>query len=126
MCRLPSYSSHKLQPCDVATFAPLKAAYRKQVKRLDRGGVNTIGKEHFTSLYSPARSKAFTPRNIKASFTTTGLFSFNPNRVLNIIPKPPAEPATIEFNKVMIGPYSPQDEVQSPKILVSAEDVISL
>ncbi|KAF2685483.1 CENP-B protein, partial [Lentithecium fluviatile CBS 122367] len=28
LCRLPSHSSHKLQPLDVATFAPLKAAYR--------------------------------------------------------------------------------------------------
>ncbi|KAF1818899.1 CENP-B protein, partial [Dissoconium aciculare CBS 342.82] len=28
LCRLPSHTSHKLQPCDVAVFAPLKAAYR--------------------------------------------------------------------------------------------------
>ena len=27
LCRLPSHTSHKLQPCDVAVFAPLKAAY---------------------------------------------------------------------------------------------------
>jgi len=29
LCCLPSHTSHKLQPCDVAVFAPLKAAYRK-------------------------------------------------------------------------------------------------
>jgi hypothetical protein len=29
LCRLPSHTSHKLQPCDVAVFAPLKAAYRE-------------------------------------------------------------------------------------------------
>jgi hypothetical protein len=28
LCRLPSHTSHKLQPCDVAVFAALKAAYR--------------------------------------------------------------------------------------------------
>lgn len=28
LCRLPSHTSHKLQPCDVGPFAPLKAAYR--------------------------------------------------------------------------------------------------
>lgn len=28
LCRLPSYTSHKLQPCDVAVFGPLKTAYR--------------------------------------------------------------------------------------------------
>lgn len=32
--RLPSYTSYKLQPCDVGPFAPLKAAYRERVERL--------------------------------------------------------------------------------------------
>jgi hypothetical protein len=44
----------------VTVFAPSKAAYREQVERLERGGVHTIGKEHFTSLFSPVRKKAFT------------------------------------------------------------------
>ena len=64
--RLPSYTSHKLQPCDVGVFAPLKEAYRDEADRLFRGGVNTISKQHFTSLYSLAREKAFTKRNITA------------------------------------------------------------
>jgi hypothetical protein len=64
LCRLPSHTTHKLQPCDVGVFAPLKEAYRDEVDRLFRGGVNTIGKEHFTSVYSPARETAFIKRNI--------------------------------------------------------------
>jgi hypothetical protein len=60
LCRLLSHTSHKLQPCDVAVFAALKAAYRDKVERLERDSVNAIGKEHFTSLYSCPRSKAFT------------------------------------------------------------------
>ncbi|OBS17012.1 hypothetical protein FPOA_12469 [Fusarium poae] len=32
LCRLPSHTSHKLQPCDVSVFGPLKAAYRDQVE----------------------------------------------------------------------------------------------
>lgn len=63
LCRLPSHTSHKLQPCDVAIFAPLKAAYRDEVERLERGGVNAIGKEHFTQLYCRARNTAFTSRS---------------------------------------------------------------
>jgi hypothetical protein len=55
LCRLPSHTSHKLQPYDVAAFSLLKTAYRDQAERLEQGGVNTIGKEHFTSLYKPAR-----------------------------------------------------------------------
>ncbi|KAF4625232.1 hypothetical protein G7Y89_g12940 [Cudoniella acicularis] len=76
-----------------AVFAPLKEAYRAQVDRLERGGVNTIGKQHFTSLFSPARVTAFMPKNIKAGFATSGLFPFNPDRVLRSMPMPPAEPA---------------------------------
>lgn len=64
LCRIPSYTSYKLQPCDISVFGPLKVAYRDQVERLERGGVGTIGKEHFTYLYCPAREVAFTPRNI--------------------------------------------------------------
>jgi hypothetical protein len=99
LCRLPSHTSHKLQPCDVAVFAALKAAYRDEVDRLGRGGVDTIGKEHFTSLYSPARVRAFTKRNITSAWATTGLFPFNPNRVLKNIPKPVVQLAIPEVAK---------------------------
>jgi hypothetical protein len=88
LCRLPSHTSHKLQPCDIAVFAPLKTAYRDNAERLERGGVNTIGKQHFTSLYSPARETAFTKRNILAGWSKGGLFPFNPQRVLHDMEKP--------------------------------------
>lgn len=88
LCRLPSHTSHKLQPCDIAVFAPLKAAYRDNIERMERGGVNTIGKQHFTSLYSPARQLAFSRRNIVAGWSKGGLFPFNPHRVLRDIEKP--------------------------------------
>jgi DDE superfamily endonuclease len=32
--RIPSHTSHKLQPCDVGVFSPLKTAYRGLVERL--------------------------------------------------------------------------------------------
>lgn len=88
LCRLPSHTSHKLQPCDISVFAPLKTAYRDNAERLERGGVNTIGKQHLTSLYSSARDTAFTKRNILAGWSKGGLFPFNPQRVLGDIEKP--------------------------------------
>jgi hypothetical protein len=91
LCRIPSHTSHKLQPCDVGPFGPLKTAYREQVERLYRGGANTVGKQHFTSLYSRAREQALTSRNIKAGWSKTGLYPFNPHRVLKDIQKPLAE-----------------------------------
>ena len=34
LCRLPSHTSHKLQPCDVGVFASLKGFYRDEAERL--------------------------------------------------------------------------------------------
>lgn len=91
LCRIPSHTSHKLQPCNIGVFGSLKAAYREQVERLYRGGANTVGKEHFTSLYSPGRETALTPRNIKAGWIKAGLSPFNSDRVLRDIQKPLAK-----------------------------------
>jgi hypothetical protein len=88
LCRLPSHTSHKLQPCDVGVFGPLKAAYRDQVDQLDLGGAGTVGKEHFTLLYDKAREKAFTSRYIRSGWSRAGLFPFNRDKVLQDIPQP--------------------------------------
>jgi hypothetical protein len=131
LCRLPSYTSHKLQPCDVGVFAPLKGFYRDEVDRLFRGGANTVGKEHFTSLYSPAREKAFTKRNITAAWAAAGLFPFNPDRVLRATPKPPPESTVPRADGIEVGSCHqdelPQTELpQTPVTPVSAEGFMSL
>src|ERR1700674_3846876 len=85
-----------------------------------------VGKEHFTSLYCPARERAFTKRNITAAWAASGLFPFNPDRVLRYIPKPPAQLTASEAAEMKVGPY-PQDEVlQTPVTPVSAEALASL
>jgi hypothetical protein len=125
LCRLPSHTSHKLQPCDVGVFAPLKAAYRDQVERLYRGGVDIVGKEHFTSLYRPARERALTKRNITARWAATGLFPFSLERVLRGTPKPSAELTVPKADKVVGS--CPQDEVlQTPVTPVTTEALTSL
>lgn len=99
LCRLPSHTSHKLQPCDVGVFGPLKTAYREQVERLYRGGSNMVGKQHFTLLYDRARTKAFTPRNVLSGWSKTGLLPLNPDKVLKDIPKP--EPPVTDRKSVV-------------------------
>lgn len=127
LCQLPSHTSYKLQPCDVAVFALLKSAYREQVERLEWGGVNRIGKEHFNSLFSPARVKAFTAKNIKASFAATGLFPFNPDRVLSSMPKPAIGPFNSSTaDRVIVGLSSQEQIPQTPITPVSAEGLIFL
>jgi hypothetical protein len=107
-------------------FAPLKAAYRDEADRLCRGGANTVGKQYFTSLYSPARERAFTKRNIRAAWAAYGLFPFNPDRVLRVTPKPPAQSTVPRADEIKVGSYH-QDEVpQTPMTPVSAEGLASL
>jgi hypothetical protein len=126
LCRLPSHTSHKLQPCDISVFGPLKSAYRDQVERLERGCVGTISKEHFTSMYSPARKQVFTPRNIRSGWAKAGLFPFNPDKVLSDIPKPLAELTAPKSNEVMAVSCTQDQVPQTPVTPVSAEALTSL
>jgi len=114
LCRLASHTSHKLQPCDVGVFGPLKGAYRDLAERFYRGGANTVGKEHFTALYSAAREKTLTPHNIRAGWGRSGMYPFNPDRVLREIRKPPAE-LTVPKADDVEAPLCSQDEaLQTP------------
>jgi len=81
-------------------FASLKAAYCDEADRLSRRSTNTVGKQHFTSLYSPAREKAFTKRNIMAGWAACSLFPFNPDRVLRVTPKPPTQSTVPRANEI--------------------------
>ena len=94
LCRLPSHTSHKLQPCNISVFGPLKTAYREQVEHLERRSANAVNKEHFVLLYRRARDAALTARNIRSSWSKAGLFPFNPSRVLEGMSAPTEEPAT--------------------------------
>jgi hypothetical protein len=77
-------------------------------------------------LYSPAREKAFTKRNITAAWATCGLFPFNPERVLRVTPKPLAQLTVPRADKIMVGSCH-QDEVpRTPVTPVSAEALASL
>jgi hypothetical protein len=120
LCRLPSHTSYKLQSCDIGVFSPLKVAYREEVERLYRGGANIIRKEHFTALYSPAREKSFTPKNIKAGWNKAGLYPFNPDRVLRDIQRPPAKLTILKADEV---DFLQNEILQTP---VTAEGVITL
>ncbi|KFY41820.1 hypothetical protein V494_02772 [Pseudogymnoascus sp. VKM F-4513 (FW-928)] len=125
LCRLPSHTSHKLQPCDVGVFAPLKAAYRDEAERLYRV-TNVIGNEHLTSLYSPARDKAFTKRNITAAWAASGLFPLNPDRVLRTIQKPLAQLTIPQAGNMKVGSCLQDEVLKSPVTPVSAEPLTLL
>jgi hypothetical protein len=79
---MPSHSSDKLQPLDVACFAPLKEAYSAAVMRSIQNGIHHINKENFLDLYKESR-KALLSKNICSGFEASGLVPLNPQRVLD-------------------------------------------
>ncbi|KAH8776281.1 hypothetical protein F5883DRAFT_366018, partial [Diaporthe sp. PMI_573] len=83
-----------------------------------------IGKQHFTSLYSPAREKAFTKKNITAAWAACGLFPFNLDRVLRVTPKPPAQSTGPRADEIKASCY--EEVPQTPVTPVSAEGLTSL
>ncbi len=120
LCRLPLHTSHKLQLCDIAVFGPLKITNRDNVERIQQGGVNSVGKEHFTSLYRPARETTFTKRNILAGWSKAGLFPFNPMKVLRDTSDPLTELTNTHEVKARL-PVLQETALQSPVRPVSAE-----
>jgi hypothetical protein len=79
---MPSHSSDKLQPLDVACFAPLKEAYSAAVMRSIQNGIHHINKENFLNLYKESR-KALLSKNICSGFEASSLVPLNPQRVLD-------------------------------------------
>ncbi len=77
-------------------------------------------------MYSSAKERAFTPRNIKAGFAVSGLFPFNPDKVLRSMPAPPAEPPILSADEVEVGSCRQDVEPQTPVTLVSAESFMSV
>jgi len=76
------HSSHITQPLDVGVFAPLKQAVGRSLDRLLRVGVARLEKVEWVECYMKARTEAFTAKNINRIWHGSGLFPFNPSKVL--------------------------------------------
>jgi hypothetical protein len=100
--------------------------YREQVERIELGRVNTVSKQHFTYLYSSAREKAFTKRNILEAWRESSLFLFNPERVLIEFPKPLVKLTILTTNKLKVDPCPDYKALPTPATPVSREALASL
>ena len=88
--------------------------------------MQTQSASNISPLYSPAREKSFTKKNITAGWAACGLFLFNLDRVLRVTPKPPAQSSVPRADEIKVGSCH-QDEVpQTPVTPVSAEGLASL
>ncbi|KAG8925761.1 hypothetical protein FRC01_009737 [Tulasnella sp. 417] len=72
----PPHTTHALQGLDVACFGPLKLYWSQEKAKWERLKKRRLGKNDFLEVYSLARRRAFTEKNIKSAFRTTGLVPF--------------------------------------------------
>ena len=85
----PPHSTHRLQPLDVGIFAPLASYYSQALDDLVRKseGHTSISKRDFFSLFWPAFEAAFTKENIASAWSKSGIWPFDPQKVLKSFPE---------------------------------------
>ena len=85
-CCLPPHSTNLLQPLDVGIFSLYKNYYAQLLEkefRYERYGVSNA---NFWEFLSQVRVKAFTVKNIKSAFATTGIFPLDWHTMLRKVP----------------------------------------
>jgi hypothetical protein len=87
--RLPSHTSHLIQPLDVGLFSPLKKALGITLEPIFGKEVSRLHKSEWLTDYIEAREKAFCEDNVLDSWCGAELIPFNLEKVLQHIPPPP-------------------------------------
>ncbi len=86
MITLPSHTSHFLQPLDVSCFKSFKTTLRKvRDAAMFRSNHMELDKITIVGWVNQAINQSFTKRNIKAGFTVTNSWPFNPKVMDNQI-----------------------------------------
>ena len=80
IAKLPSHTTHVLQPLDVSTFKPLKEAYDTVAHNFFRTHRRYINKRDFPALLATAW-KTFKPEMAINGFRKTGILPFNKDAV---------------------------------------------
>jgi hypothetical protein len=93
---MPPHTSHILQPLDVGCFAPLKQAYKKEIRGLADSHINHVDKKAFLATFLEVYDRVISKSNILSSFRATGLVPLDPEVVLlklEVKPRTPTPPA---------------------------------
>ena len=103
------HSSHLAQPLDATIFGPLKRILSGITTSIFQLGMSKMPKDEWIEAYYKAHYRAFSIKSIKAGFSSTGIYPFNPDKVLNRIRSMPDLPVT----------PSPRSPLQVPTIPTS-------
>ncbi|GFN78575.1 tigger transposable element-derived protein 1-like [Plakobranchus ocellatus] len=122
--KLPSNSTHVLQPLDVGVYGPVKTAWEDILVRFARQNLGAaVNKEIFPSLLrSLWRSKSICAENIKAGFKKCGIMPLDQSQIPVAVyesaeffdkPAPPAQPSTLTSSLQPSTCSSPQPSTSS-------------
>ena len=112
---LPPHSTHLLQPLDVGVFGPLSKAYKQLVSSRSRYGAVNVSKVEFLNLIQVARKQAMSTTNILSAWRGTGLVPYNPQHVIDKLPRPVTPPSCRDVNN---------DTPKTTKRIQEASDVL--
>ena len=80
---LPPHTTHRTQPLDKGCFSPLKAYWRDECHAYIRKNPGkVITKFQFNNIFSKAWMRGMSIGNITSGFKTTGIYPFNPKKLL--------------------------------------------
>jgi len=112
------HTSHICQPLDNSIFAPLKRVLSGELNRLFQLGVSRIQKWEWLEAYYVAHQRVFNSNNIKSGFSSTGIYTLDPDKVLNRLPKPheltPLIPTTPHATDKLVRTFNSNDLTSSP------------
>ncbi|EIW78069.1 hypothetical protein CONPUDRAFT_42105, partial [Coniophora puteana RWD-64-598 SS2] len=70
---LPPHTTHRLQPCDVGAFGPLKKFWFTAIEWYLRLTGRELGTNHVPLIYMLARRAAFQPRTLLRAWSKSGI-----------------------------------------------------
>ena len=83
---LPPHSSHLLQPLDIGVFNVFKHWHSEAIEAATAIGIDKFKKDDFLAGIHEIRTKTFKSSTIKRGFELTGLWPFDPDRIIDELP----------------------------------------
>ena len=75
----PPHCTHVLQGLDVVCFAKMKHQFRAEIKKFENLHCHGVTKEDFAGVFGQAFLQAFDEDTVKAAFSATGVWPYNPD-----------------------------------------------
>ena len=84
---LPPHTTHLTQPLDKGCFSPLKSIWKEECHRyMTANPGKVVTRFEFCQLFSHAWFRGMTMENIISGFRCTGIYPFNPDALLRLVP----------------------------------------